>query len=205
MNKTITVFHTQQFLKLGCWIFKNINNYVVQGLQSYKWVCLKCGNIIWYIPAIIGVKHQRWLKSCSLKWKILLREGNKELLHQRWTLYQTADISVSMQLLNKENRGMNMQIRREWPCWVQVYWPECAEDRGLAQWRSCIVAGLSVRLLTLENLIIIHSITRNNATIGRAGFSYRLFRNVWLKCQKNVKLMSAITAKSQFTSTTTSI
>ncbi len=77
MIKTITVFHIQPFLKLGCWIFKNINNYVVQGLQSYKWVCLKCGNIIWYIPAIIGVKHQRWLKSCSLKWKILLREGTK--------------------------------------------------------------------------------------------------------------------------------
>lgn len=179
MNKTITVFPTQQFLKLGCWIFKNINNYVLQGLQSYKWACLKCGNIIWYIPAIIGVNHQRWLKSCSLKWKILLREGTKSCYIRDGHCIKL--LTVSMQLLNKENRGMNMQIRREWPCWVQIYWPECAEDRGLAKWRSCIVAGLSVRLLTLENLIIIHSVTRNKCNNLKGWFFISPFQKRLVK------------------------
>ncbi len=167
---------------------------MVQGLQSYKWVCLKCGNIIWYIPAIIGVKHQRWLKSCSLKGKILLREGTKSCYIRD---------GHCIKLLTFFSMHCN--------CWIKRIEHEYAksEGSGHAEFKYTDQNGSGQSFGSMKvmhccriersfahpgELDIIHGVTRNNVTIRWAAFSYPLFRNVWFKmpeeCQTNVSTYS---------------
>lgn len=175
---------------------------MVQGLQSYKLACLKYGKIIWYIPAIIGVKR---LKSCSLNWKILLREGTKScyirdghciklLTFQYpcncWIKRIEAWICKSKGSGHAEFKYTDQNVQRT------EFWLN--EGHALLPDGVFVCSPWRTWLLFTALLVI-------NAKIWRAGFSYPLFRNVWLKCQKNVKLMSAIRAKSQFASAATSI